>query len=95
MRFWTDSEKAHFRRLWASGKAVNEIAELLDKHPSAVKNMRRRLGLPARRTGDLDTKIKVGINRDEHTLLRRKAIRAGQTIPGRIRHLIREDLKTP
>lgn len=92
---WTQAEKDALTRSWTEGKTVSEIADTLGKSNTAVKNQRRSLGLPARRTGDLTEKVRIGLHPDEHALLRAKAKRENQTIPGRIRHLIREDLKQP
>lgn len=92
---WTPAEKDSLRLSWANGETVSEIAKSLDKSETAVKNQRKSLGLPPRRTGDLSEKVKVGLHPDEYALLRSKAKRENQTIPGRVRHLIREDLRKP
>lgn len=92
---WSEEDKESLRRMWPEGKTVSEIATLLGKSETAVKNQRKFLKLQPRRTGDLTEKVKVGLHPDEFTLLRAKATRARQTVPGRIRHLIREDLRKP
>lgn len=92
---WTADEKRRMRSLWGQGKTVSEIAQALAKSESAVKNQRRALALDPRRTGDLTVKVRVGIHEDEHALLREKALRRRQTVPGRIRELIQEDLRKP
>jgi transposase-like protein len=92
---WTDEEKAQMTKLWGERKTVSEIAQDLGKSESAVKNQRRALKLEPRRTGSLKVKVRVGIHEDEYALLRKKALRVGQTIPGRIRTLIQQDLRNP
>lgn len=92
---WTDDEKAALRTLWAEGKTVSVIARAMGKSETGVKNQRAALGLPKRRTGGLKVKVRVGIHTDEHALFREKAKRKNQTVPGRIRDLIQEDLKQP
>ena len=92
---WTDLEKAIFRGLWGSGKPVAEIAATMGKSQSAVKNQRVSLGLPARRTGDLTSKVRIGLRETEFDILYKKSQRHGQSVPARVRQLILADLAEP
>ena len=92
---WTPEEKAKLRRLWSEKRTVSAIASALCKSESAVKNQRRFLGLPPRRTGNLAVKVKVGIDKDTFTVLRHKAISNSQSVPARLRELIQTDINTP
>lgn len=93
---WTPAEKAEMARLWRSGKKVAEIAKVLGKSQSAVKNQRRKSKeLAPRKRGGPKVQVRVSIHQDEHALIRKKALRSGQTVPGRIRTLIEKDLGTP
>lgn len=83
------------RKMWSQGRSVSEIAKALAKSPSAVKNQRSTLKLPLRRTTDGKRKVKIGIPTWDYTILSRKAANAGQTVPGRIKALIQEDLGKP
>ena len=93
---WSASEKAEMIRMWRSGKKVAEIAKALGKSQSAVKNQRRKSEeMAPRKRGGPKVQVRVSIHRDEHALIRKKALRFGQTVPGRIRTLIEKDLGTP
>lgn len=93
--WWTRQEKDRLTEMWAARRTVSEIAATLGKSETSIKNQRKALGLPRRHTGDLTVKVRVGMHKDDHALLRNKATRNRQTVPGRIRQLIREDLQKP
>jgi len=92
---WTAPEKTDFRKRWEAGETVSVIAAAMGKSESSIKYQRAAMGLAERRPPPLEDRIRVGLPGDTYSLFRNKARRNGQTLAGRLRHLINEDLKEP
>lgn len=92
---WSREDDTKLREMWAAGHTVPMIASALSRNTSTVKARRKSLDLPARRTGDLTEKVRVGFHPDTMDLFRKKSLREGQTVNGRIRSLVEQDLTKP
>lgn len=49
---WSDADVAEFRRRWERGDTIAEMSAAFAIGPTWVTRLRRRLGLPTRRSGD-------------------------------------------
>jgi predicted HicB family RNase H-like nuclease len=89
---WTQDDKNKLTGKWNRGEAIKQIAHDLGKSVSGVKNMRRTLGLPARRTGDKEFQLRINVNKDVHDEMGKRAMDRRQSVSDYVRMLVIRDI---
>lgn len=88
---WTQSQKERLKVLWRTGVQIKVIAYEIGKSQSAIKSMRKLMGLPTRRATNTTHMIRTNVSEEVYSAIRRRCIERGQTVSDYVRYLIKRD----